>query len=248
MIKTARVALFKSSRALQVGLTNRHIEWHNVRNAASDPFDFTPELYPEVYKILAKYPETKKQSAIMPLLHLAQRQNGGWIPLPAMLKIAEICGVPQKRVFEVSTFYCMYNHRPVGKYHLQVCVTTPCMIRGSDEILHGLCDYLGVGEEEVTADGFFSVCEMECMGACVHAPMICISDYSDPPNYKYDYIEDLTLESCIEVVDNLRKGIYPKVGSQMGRWGALPHDGRTSLKEELRGPYCRDLNAEPAKA
>jgi NADH dehydrogenase (ubiquinone) flavoprotein 2 len=240
-MKSGRCLLFKFNRTLQVGLTNRHVEWHNVRNAASDPFDFLPDLYPEVYKTLSQFPETKKQSAIIPLLHLAQRQNGGWIPLPAMLKIAEICGVPQKRVFECATFYCMFNHKPVGKYHIQVCVTTPCMIRGADEILHGLCHHLGVAEEEVTPDGLFSVCEMECMGACVHAPMICIADYSNPPNYRYDYIEDLSLEKTIEVVDNLRKGIYPPVGSQLGRKGALPLNGRTSLKEPPPGPFCRDL-------
>mmetsp|Transcript_45042 Transcript_45042/g.75769 ORF Transcript_45042/g.75769 Transcript_45042/m.75769 type:complete len:248 (-) Transcript_45042:326-1069(-) len=246
MMKAARIGLFRSSSALQVGLTSRHIEWHNVRNAASDPWDFSPELYPTVYKELAKFPETKKQSAIMPLLHIAQRQNGGWIPLAAMLKIAEICEVPQKRVFEVSTFYCMYNHKPVGKYHLQVCVTTPCMIRGSDELLHGLCHHLGVGEEEVTPDGMFSVCEMECMGCCVHAPMVCIADYSDPPNYKYDYIEELTLEQAIEMVENLRKGIYPTVGSQLGRKSSIPINGRTSLTEPPPPPYCRDLDTEAA--
>eukprot|EP01004_Peranema_trichophorum_P007662 NODE_6437_length_885_cov_162.158793_g5844_i0.p1 GENE.NODE_6437_length_885_cov_162.158793_g5844_i0~~NODE_6437_length_885_cov_162.158793_g5844_i0.p1 ORF type:complete len:242 (-),score=32.32 NODE_6437_length_885_cov_162.158793_g5844_i0:109-834(-) len=240
-MQKARTLLFSRTPKSLAVLTNRHTEWHNVRNQATDPFDFTPELYKEVDKILRKYPETKKQSAIMPLLHLVQRQAGGWLPLSAMIKVAEICGVPQKRVFEVSTFYCMYNHRPVGKYHIQVCVTTPCMITGGDEIMHALEHHLGVHEDEVTPDGLFSFTEMECMGCCANAPMICISDYSNPPNFKYDYFEDLTPARAIEIVELLRKGEYPKVGSQTGRQGAMPACGRTSLFEPPPAPFCREI-------
>eukprot|EP00993_Chasmostoma_nieuportense_P003229 NODE_3961_length_867_cov_311.962162_g3806_i0.p2 GENE.NODE_3961_length_867_cov_311.962162_g3806_i0~~NODE_3961_length_867_cov_311.962162_g3806_i0.p2 ORF type:complete len:270 (-),score=65.34 NODE_3961_length_867_cov_311.962162_g3806_i0:57-794(-) len=245
MLKIARAAFFNSTRPSLVGLTNRHVDWPTVRNRASDPFDFTADMYKEVDKILKKYPETKKQSAVMALLHLAQRQCGGWIPLAAMLKVAEITQIPQKRVFEVATFYCMYNHRPVGKYHLQVCMTTPCMLRGSDEIMHALEHHLGVGEEEVTSDGLFSICEMECMGCCTTAPMICVSDYSNPPEYKYDYFEDLTVESAIGIVDSLKKGVYPKHGSQIGRVGAEPIAGKTSLFDPPPPPFCRELKADP---
>lgn len=225
-----------------VALTNRHVEWPTVRNKASDPFEFSEKAWEEAKRILKKYPESKKQSAVIPLLHLLQVENGGWIPLPGMLKVAEICQLPQKKVFEVATFYCMFNHKPVGRYHIQVCVTTPCMIRGSDEIMHALEHHLGVGEEEVTADGLFSISEMECMGCCANAPMIAISDYSDPANFKYDFFEDLTVERAIEIVEGLKKGEYPKtIGSQTGRQGAMPEGERTSLSEKPPAPFCRNL-------
>jgi len=241
MLKSCGRRLLGFSRPLLVSLTNRHVEWPTVRNKAADPFDFTTESWVEVHKILKKFPTTKKQSAVIPLLHLVQQQHGGWIPLAGMLKVAEICELPQKKVFEVATFYCMFNHKPVGKYHIQVCVTTPCMIRGSDEIMHALEHHLGVGEEEVSADGLFSISEMECMGCCANAPMIAIADYSDPKNFRYDFYEDLTVERAIEIVEMLRRGEKPPIGSQTGRQGAMPEGGRTSLNEPPPPPFCRDL-------
>ena len=144
-------------------------------------------MYPKVHTVLAKYPPNRKKSGILPLLDLAQRQLGGWISLAAMNKIAEICEVQPIEVYEVATFYVMYNRSPVGKYHVQVCLTTPCMLRGSDEILEVIENHLGIGMNETTKDGLFTLGEMECMGCCVNAPMIVVSDYSNPPEYSYDF-------------------------------------------------------------
>jgi NADH dehydrogenase (ubiquinone) flavoprotein 2 len=144
-------------------------------------------MYPQVYKILSKYPLNRKKSGILPLLDLAQRQLGGWVSLAAMNKVAEICEVPPIQVYEVATFYVMYNRSPVGKYHIQVCLTTPCMLRGSDEILEVIENHLGIGMNETTKDGLFTLGEMECMGCCVNAPMIVVSDFSNPPEYSYDF-------------------------------------------------------------
>ncbi|KAL9656636.1 hypothetical protein ABK040_002907 [Willaertia magna] len=218
-------------------------------NNKDTPFDFTPESYEEVKKILAKYPSKNKQAGILPLLHLAQRQNGGWIPLAAMNKIAEICGVNPRSVFECVSFYTMYNTEPVGKYHIQVCVTTPCMVTGSDDILATLENHLGIKLGETTSDKMFTLGEMECMGCCANAPMIVVSDYSNPPNFKYDYFEDLTSERAIEIVEMLRRGEYPTVGSQNGRQWSAPLGGKKTLLFEdgvLPKPYCRDLDAQPA--
>jgi len=142
-------------------LQQQHID--TEYNNANTPFDFTPESYAEIKKILAKYPSKHKQSGILPLLHLAQRQNGGWIPLAAINKIAEICEVNPRNVFECVSFYCMYNTQPVGKYHIQVCVTTPCMVTGSDDILAALEKHLGIKLGETTPDKLFTLGEMECM-------------------------------------------------------------------------------------
>ncbi|KAF0852880.1 mitochondrial Complex I (CI) NADH:ubiquinone oxidoreductase subunit 24-kDa/NUHM/NDUFV2/NuoE [Andalucia godoyi] len=211
-------------------------------NNANTPFDFSPELYKRIDQILAKYPPNRKRSATLPLLDLAQRQCGGWVPLAAMNKIAQLLEVAPIRVYEVATFYSMVNRKPVGKYHLQVCVTSPCMVKGSDEILHALEKHLGIHLGETTADGVFTLGEMECMGCCVNAPMIAVADYSNPPEWRYDYYEDLTTETAIKVVEALRKGDKTlKIGPQNGRKNCEPQGKKTSLFGEPRGPYCRDL-------
>jgi NADH dehydrogenase (ubiquinone) flavoprotein 2 len=118
-----------------------------------------------------------------------------------MNRIAHICEVPTRDVYEVVSFYGMFNTRPVGKYHIQVCVTTPCMVRGCDNILEAIEKHHGIGLDETTSDKVFTLGEMECMGCCVNAPMIVVSDYSNPPNFRYDFFEDLTVEKTIEILE-----------------------------------------------
>lgn len=185
-------------------------------------FEFTPENQEKIKEIISRYPEGRQQSAVMPLLDLAQRQNDNWIPTAAMVKIAEILDMPEIRVFEVATFYTMYNLAPVGKYLLQFCTTTPCMLCGSDDILDGVKKKLGVGVEETTEDGLFTIKEVECLGACVNAPMVQIND---------DYYEDLTPELMEQLLDKLAKGDEVKVGSQQGRTGSMAASGPTTLKD-----------------
>ncbi len=247
---------------------------HNTEfNNEDTPFDFTPDSYKEVQTILSKFPAYGKQSAILPLLHLAQRQAGGWIPLNAMRKIAEIVGQDPKKVYEVATFYSMYNRfffkdcvfcnfffvttflyirEPVGKYHIQVCVTTPCQICGSDTILETLEKHLGIYLGETTPDNLFTLGEMECMGACVNAPMIVVSDYSNPPAFTYDFYEDLTPESVIKVVEAFRRGEKPTPGPQNGRKNSEAIGGRTTLfnitsKPEWSNPEFEQPAAEKPK-
>eukprot|EP01027_Heterolobosea_sp_BB2_P017118 GEZU01024282.1.p1 GENE.GEZU01024282.1~~GEZU01024282.1.p1 ORF type:complete len:492 (-),score=154.58 GEZU01024282.1:252-1727(-) len=216
-------------------------------NNADTPWDFTPASYEEINKILAKYPKNGRQSGTLPLLHLAQYQNGGWIPLAAMNKIADILEIPRVKVYEAATFYSMFNRTPVGKYHIQVCVTTPCMIVGSDDIIAAIEKHLNIHMGETTADGLFTLGEMECMGACVNAPMIVISDYSNPPAFSYDFYEDLTPERTIEIIEMIRRGEKPPIGPQNGRKNSMGIQGKTTLFEEPPGPYCRDLDAPPAQ-
>eukprot|EP01061_Rhynchopus_euleeides_P047883 TRINITY_DN9902_c0_g1_i1.p2 TRINITY_DN9902_c0_g1~~TRINITY_DN9902_c0_g1_i1.p2 ORF type:complete len:242 (+),score=88.26 TRINITY_DN9902_c0_g1_i1:125-850(+) len=214
------------------------------------PWDFTEESYQKIKVIMAKFPDINKQSGIMPLLHLAQWQNGGWIPVSAMNKIAQICEVPPMRVYETVSFYAMYNRRPVGDYHVQFCVTTPCMIVGCDELIQVGLKHLGLtrfNQTTTAAEGekTMTLGEMECMGCCVNAPMIVVSDYSNPPNFHYDYYEDLTPETLINVLDHLKAGkreLLP-LGSQAGRQFSAPLGGKTTLLSEPAGPFCRDLDS-----
>lgn len=152
-------------------------------NNSESYFDFTDENYARVTRILSKYPANYKQSGIIPLLDLAQRQAGGWLPLAAMDKVAKIVGVAPMRVYEVATFYTMFNREKVGKYFMQLCGTTPCMICGSEDIKKTITDHLGIKDGETTEDGLFTMREVECLGACANAPMIQMND---------DYYECLT--------------------------------------------------------
>lgn len=159
-----------------------------------------------------------------------------------MAKVIEVAPI---RVYEVATFYSMFNRSKVGKYHLLVCGTTPCMIRGSREIEAALLKHLGVKRNEVTQDGFFSVGEMECMGCCVNAPMITVADYSNgSEGYTYNYYEDVTPEKVVEIVEKLRKGEKPPHGTQNPhRIRSAPEGGNTTLLSEPKPPPCRDLDA-----
>ena len=177
--------------------------------------------------IIARYPPGRQQSAVMPLLDLAQRQVGaetntqGWLPVPVIEYIAAQLGMPYMRAYEVATFYTMYNLAPVGRYHVQVCGTTPCMLRGSDDVM-AACANRGLAKGKTTPDGLFTLTEVECMGACANAPMVQIND---------DNFEDLTYDSMTTILDKLAAGEAVTPGSQTGRTASCPDDGSTTLKE-----------------
>lgn len=186
-----------------------------------ESFEFTPENLEKAKKHIAKYPAGRQQSAIMPLLWLAQWQQG-WLPTAAIAYCARLLDMPEIRAFEVASFYTMYNRSPVGKHHVQVCTSTPCMLRGSDELLSACRKHLHINEHEVSADGQFSLVQVECLGACVNAPMVQIN---------LDTFEDLTPESFIELLDKLKDGKEVKIGSQIGRQTSCAATGPTTLKE-----------------
>ncbi len=184
-------------------------------------FAFTPENMEQVKKIQSKYPAAGRRSAVMPLLDLAQRQEG-WVTQAAIETVAEITGTPRMRVWEVATFYTMYKLSPVGKHHVEVCTNVPCWLRGSDEILRALKDELGLEPGDTSDDGMFSVAEAECLGACVNAPMLQIGDH---------YYEDLTYENTRAMIQAMKRGEAPKPGSQIGRQCSAPQGGPTTLKD-----------------
>lgn len=179
-------------------------------------FFFTPENEARVKEIVAQYPEGRQASAVLPLLHLAQKQAGGWLPRAAMEKVAEMLAMPPVRVYEVATFYTMFNLEPVGKYLIQLCRSTPCWLRGGDRIAAVCYDKLGLKPGQTTEDGLFSLVEVECLGACSCGPIAQIND---------DYYEDLTPEIFTRILDELAAGRTPKPGPQSGRKGAEPFKG-----------------------
>lgn len=192
----------------------------------SIPFEFTEENKKRVSAILNIYPEGHKRGAMIPLLDLAQRQHG-WLPISAMHKVAEILGLPNMRVYEVATFYTMFMRKPTGTYHIQVCTTTPCWLRGSDEIMNVCKTKLGISPGETTKDGKFTISEVECLGACVNAPMIAVND---------DYYEDLSTKDTEEILDDLKRGKVPRPGPRNGRFASEPAGALTSLTEDPKGP------------
>ena len=180
-------------------------------------FTFSKENEAKIQEILQRYPEGRQASAILPLFYLAQKQCGGWLPGNAIEKVTEILGLPVIRGYEVATFYTMFNLTPVGKYHLQVCGTTPCMLRGSEELFRACKKRLGIERGQTTKDGLFTLSEVECIGACVNAPAMQIND---------DYFEDLDSDSFLRLLEDLEEGHKIKPGSALGRQGSAP------LKEE----------------
>ena len=182
-------------------------------------FAFTEENLAKAKATILKYPAGRQRSAVMPILDIVQRQEG-WVSLAAMDLVAEMLELAPIRVYEVATFYTMFNLKPVGKYHLQVCTNLPCMLRGSQEIVEACESALGVGLGETTEDGKFTLSEVECLGACVNAPVIWIGD---------DYYEDLSVESTKAIIGALKRGESPKPGPQNGRTNSAPLGGPTTL-------------------
>ncbi len=201
----------------------------------SAPFEFTVENMDAAKRHIARYPKDRQQSAVMPLLDLAQRQNGGWLPEGAVGAVAGMLSMPPIRVLEVVTFYSMYNRAPVGRRCVNVCTTTPCWLRGSDDIVAACEGALGVALGETTADGEFTLREVECLGACVNAPMVQIGD---------DYYEDLDADSITRVIAALKAGETPAPGPQNGRQTSAPVGGPTVLKGSPNRPARKPQKAK----
>ncbi len=202
-------------------------------NASYQPESFAFKDAAKVQEIINRYPAGRAHSAAMPLLDLAQRQvgeegakatppYGGWIPRAAMDEIARIIDVPKMRIYEVATFYSMYNLAPVGKYLLQMCTTTPCWLCGSGKVVEACEKNLGIHVGESTKDGMFTMMEVECLGACANAPMIQVND---------DFYEDLTPETMVSLLESLKKDVMPPTGPQNNRQKAAPVTGATTLKK-----------------
>ncbi|MBR0653775.1 complex I 24 kDa subunit family protein [Plastoroseomonas arctica] len=193
-----------------------------------DSFAFDEASETEVQRFIARYPEGKQASAVIPLLYVVQRQMGratgsAWVPRVAMDVVASRLAMPPIRVYEVATFYFMFNMKPIGRYHLQVCGTTPCWLRGSDDVLRACKDAGGLkGYGDTSADGLFTLTEVECLGGCVNAPILAIDD---------DYHEDLTYEATVALIEKLKRGERPEPGSAIGRQTSAPIGGPLTLTE-----------------
>ena len=193
-----------------------------VHDEQPKEFKFSSENLKKAEEILKKYPEKNKKSAVMPFLYLAQRQNNNWIPLAAMKYIANYLSMPYISVYEVATFYTMYNLAPVGKYFVQVCTTTPCMIRGANQLVEACKEKISENECELSNDKSCSWMEVECLGACVNAPMMQIND---------DYFEDLDKQKTLDILDKILNGETPKPGSYRGRVNNEPENNRKTLMD-----------------
>jgi len=183
-------------------------------------FEFDVKNLEKAKKIITNYPEGKQQSAVMALLYLAQSQNENWIPLAAMKYIGKFLNIPYIKVYEVATFYTMYNLSPVGKNFIQVCTTTPCMIRGAYKIVDACKEKISNNENELLEGKNCSWVEVECLGACVNGPMMQINN---------DYFEDLDKEKTLKILDQILKGNSPKPGSYRGRTNSEPEKNRKTL-------------------
>ena len=188
----------------------------------SERFEFTPENLEKAKAAMAKYPAGRQQSAVLALLDLAQRQNeeGHCVTPSAIEAIAELLDMPRIRVMEVATFFTMVNLKPVGKHLLQCCTTTPCWLRGSGPVFEAIEKHLGIHNGETTGDGLFTLMEVECLGACVNAPVVQIND---------DYYEDLDAATIVNILDAFRRGEKPARGSQKGRQNSAPTGGPKAL-------------------
>ena len=185
-----------------------------------DRFEFNSENLVEAKEIIAKYPEGKQQSAVMALLYIAQKQHDNWIPLSAMKYIGKFLKMPYVKVYEVATFYSMYNLSPVGKYFFQICTTTPCMLRGAYDLVKVCKNKISEKENVLSDDGKISWMEVECLGACVNAPMMQVNE---------DHYEDLNDKKLEEIIETIYQNKIPKPGSYSGRINAEPVNNRKTL-------------------
>merc|ERR1712002_606633 len=195
-------------------------------NNPDTPFEFTEENLKRAKAIINNYPVGHEAAGSIPLLDLVQRQLG-WVPLSGMNYVAKVLNIPVMRVYEVCTFYTMFNREPVGKYHIQICTTTPCMLCDSDAIMDTIKTELGIDVGGTTSDMLFTLGEVECLGACVNAPMVQINDF---------YYEDLTPKDMADILDDLKAGRVPKPGPRSGRFSCEPARGLTSLTTPPKGP------------
>ena len=191
-------------------------------------FAFDPESEAAIAQIVARYPAGRQASGVIPLLYVVQRQmkretGSAWVPLKGMDAVAERLEMAPIRVYEVATFYFMFNMKPVGKFHMQVCGTTPCWLRGSDDVLKACKEAAGVtGYGQPSEDGLFTLTEAECLGGCVNAPILCVDD---------DYYEDMDYDSTMRLIEALRRGDRPVPGSVIGRQTSAPMGGPQVLTD-----------------
>ena len=183
-------------------------------------FKFNSKNLIAAEKAISNYPEGKQQSAVMALLYIAQRQNDNWIPLPAMKYIAKLLNMPYIKVYEVATFYTMYNLAPVGEYFFQVCTTTPCMLRGAYKLVEACKEKISSNQNELSKDKKCSWVEVECLGACINAPMMQVNE---------DYYEDLNKEKVLNIISQIQNEEVPKPGSYRGRLNSEPENNRKTL-------------------
>ena len=196
-----------------------------IAHEQPDSFAFTAENEEKILTILAKYPEGRQASAVMPMLDLAQRQHQNWIPMKAIEHIAKRLDMAEIRVLEVASFYTMYNLKPVGKWFLQACTTTPCMLRGSDDMVRCIKDKLDISSGQTSECGRFTMLEVECLGACVNAPILQVND---------DFYEDLDYQSTAALIEALVADTPPPIGSVIGRQGSESEAGATTLVKEKK--------------
>ena len=191
-----------------------------VSKEQPDKFEFNPKNLEVANKIILNYPKGKQKSAVMSLLYIAQNQNENWIPLAAIKYISKFLSMPYIKVYEVATFYSMYNLSPVGKYFIQICTTTPCMIRGAYKLVDVCKEKISEKEKNISKDGRCSWMEVECLGACVNAPMMQINE---------DYYEDLDEKSSEQIIKMILNDQAPKPGSYKNRKNSAPSEGRITL-------------------
>lgn len=221
--KIQRRTIFKSVPAASDKLfVHRDTDYNNP----DTPFEFTDTNKKRADVIISNYPKGHEAAATIPLLDLVQRQIG-WVPLSGMNYVAKVLEMPEMRVYEVATFYTMFNREPVGKFHIQICTTTPCMLCDSDSIMEAIQKKLNIKVGETTKDKLFTLSEVECLGACVNAPMVQINDL---------YYEDLKPRDIEEIIDDLTAGRNPTPGPRSGRFASEPAGGLTSLTEPPKGP------------
>lgn len=204
-----------------------------------ESFAFTPENLERANTIIARYPEGRQASAVMPLLDLAQRQHDNWLPRAAMDTVADMLGMPRIRVYEVASFYTMFHRAPVGKHFIQVCTTTPCWLCGSDDVMRAIKDKTGVTNGHSDDEGLFTVLEVECLGACVNAPMVQINDA---------YFEDLSYDRMCDLIDRLKAGEDVAPGSLTGRHGSQAQSGPTTLTHLAPDGSAASAGATPSGA
>ena len=211
------------------------------RIASDQPktFKFTAENEKEIKRIIAKYPKGRQASAVMPLLDMAQRQHENWIPMAAIEAIALRLDMAEIRVLEVATFYTMFNLKPVGKYFLQACTTTPCWLRGSDEMMRCIKDRYGIASGQTSGCGRFSLLEVECLGACVNAPILQVND---------DFYEDLDYQTTGALLDSLEADAPLPVGSVVGRSGSEASGGGTTLAAVKSGKSATSTSKKRGSA
>jgi NADH-quinone oxidoreductase E subunit len=211
------------------------------RIASDQPktFKYTAENEKEIKRIIAKYPKGRQASAVMPLLDLAQRQHDNWIPMAAIEAIAARLDMAEIRVLEVATFYTMFNLKPVGKYFLQACTTTPCWLRGSDEMMRCIKDRYGIASGQTSDCGRFSLLEVECLGACVNAPILQVND---------DFYEDLDYQTTGALLDSLEADAPLPVGSVVGRSGSEASGGGTTLAAVKSGKSATSTSKKRGSA